>query len=284
MVMNKVPYAREKMEQLQRRLQNAEAAGSPNEFEIIIDGMPVVNRTDDMEQFDNYLYELDDNTHILTVKIYFGKSNNNNQYSFEVNPQTAEASAPVIQLHPQPAPLNGLGEVEAMVKKGIEEYKKEQEKERLLAKIQTLEADLKDCLEYKDKLEAALEDERRNKFRFRGANIAEFGSELLTGMIRKNPQWLRKLPMGEALAGFIIQDTKELEEAAGSPPAPEPEGSFKAKATPAVSEAQRFHIALLDELSRSLDQGQLDKIMAVLQRLSGEPALTDPLNAWLQNQ
>jgi hypothetical protein len=280
MVMNKVPYSAERLEQLKRRLLNAEAANNPNEYEIWVDGLPVVNRTDDIEQFDNYLYDIGENINMLTVKIYFGASNNNNQYSFEVNPQMPVATQPAT---PAPA-LNGLGELEKMVQVKMEEYKKEQERAKLTAKIEELEDDLEECRQYKDKLENILEQERKDRFTLKGVNLVEMGSKVLEGMVRRNPQWLRKLPVGDALAGFIEQDTIELERQQQLPATEEPAAEFKPKQPAPVDEVQRFHLSLLNELSRSLNQPQLNKLMAMLQRLSAEPALVEPMEAWLKNQ
>jgi hypothetical protein len=99
----------------------------------------------------------------------------------------------------------------------------------------------------------------------------------MEGMIRRNPQFLTKLPGGEALAGIIEQDNRDKEKLLSQPSAPEPNVSFQKETAPDITEDEKRHLAYLRKLEQTFSREQAEMFNAVIGAMVEEPSLIPTL-------
>jgi|GEM_PF-3426337 len=79
---SKEPYSRERLENIKRIVSRFQQNGKGKRYSIIVDGEMVVPKTDDPEQFDEYLDYINLHTEYVEVRTYYGNSPNCNVYKF----------------------------------------------------------------------------------------------------------------------------------------------------------------------------------------------------------
>lgn len=255
-------YDQFKIERLKNFLEDMAGKGQPRYYEIYVDSLKVVPKTDDAKEFDNYERYMDENTEKVRIVIYGSAlSPRNDQYCF------------LVQQPKQDTGLNGLGEVENIIQEKLAARDREYELTRLREELQKTKEQLEEAEEYADTLLSQLEQEKTNKFKLGNINVGELASVALEGMIRRNPQLLTKLPGGEALAGIIEQDTLEKEKLLSSS-LPESQASFQKKAESSVELTPEHlrYIPLLQQLDAAFNTAELELVMQIIQRLAEEPA------------
>ena len=104
--MNTTIYSHEKIGLLKQMLVNSTEAGKPSDYEIRVDDMKVVPRTNDIDQFDNHEEFITDETRKVVVLVYDGNSRRNVRY----NDKLQEEKQPL----PQQNGLSGV-EVEKII-------------------------------------------------------------------------------------------------------------------------------------------------------------------------
>lgn len=238
--------------------------GQAKPFEIFVDNLKVVSKTDDPKEFDSYEFYMNEDTEKVRILIYNSNlSPRNDQYCFMVQKTVGSKS------------LNGLGEIENIVQEKLAARDREHEMNRLKEELEITKEELQEAEEYAEKLEKEIEYIKENKFKLGNINIGELASVAMEGMIRRNPQFLTRLPGGEALAGIIEQDNLEKESKLLQPQEPSTEANVsfqKKEATePQFSETEIRQLAFLNQLQESFDQKQIELFNIVLGRLASEP-------------
>jgi hypothetical protein len=258
-------YDQLKIDKLKHYLETQAGKGHAVPFEMFVDNLRVVPRTEDPKEFDNYEFYMNEDTEKLRILIYgYGMSPRNDQYCFMVQKNKLDKG------------LNGLGEIENIVQEKLAARDREHEMNRLREEIQTAKEELEEAEEYAEKLEKEIEYMKANKFKLKNLDMGEFASIALEGMLRRNPQIFTKIPGGEALAGLIAQDNKEQEARLlqQHQPVTEPEATFQKKEEngPQLSEIEIRQLAFLNQLQEGFDAKQVEVFNIVLGRLAAEPA------------
>jgi dihydroneopterin aldolase len=253
-------YDQLKIDKLRHYLEDMAAKAQSRSYEIFVDSLKVVPRTEDVKQFDSYEYYMNENTEKIRILIYSSSvSPRNDQYCFYV------------QQHKGGKGLNGLGEIEGMIQEKLEARDREHEMALLRTQLAEAKQELEETEDYAEKLQQELDEVKANKFKLGNINIGELASIALEGMIRRNPQLLTKLPGGEALAGIIEQDNEEKQKFIASPSA-ETEVSFqKASDENKLNPQHLQYIPVLQQLDAAFDQEQLKLVMQVLGKFSEDP-------------
>jgi len=267
-------YTPAKIERIRQVLVSHTEAGNPKDYEIFVDGLKIVDRTDDVEQFDLYADFIDGDTESIAISIYNGASPRNDKHIFYLKEKTAEQG------------LNGVN-VDQRIEEKITAEKRNWEFERLEEKNSGLEKTIEEKDEYIGELETAIDDLQTKKFHLGNLNLGELSSVVLEGFIRRNPQMLAKLPGGEALAGIIEADNEE--QANGQPPqqpAEDAEVSIE-EDTPGeatLSEEEKGLLVFIKQLQDKFDQPQLIKVMEILDLLAEDHTLIEPTFQFLTQQ
>ena len=125
-------------------------------------------------------------------------------------------------------------------------------------------------------------------------NMAEVGSVILEGIVRRNPQMLSKIPGGEALAGLIVQDNEERENKLLEKPLAEPKVSFtikedettaevKKEVCEELSEEDKGALSFVKQLKEKFTHEQMTKTMLILDVLSNSPTDIDKTLQYLSD-
>lgn len=254
-------YDQLKIDKLRHYLEDMAAKTQSRSYEIFVDSLKVVPRTEDVKQFDSYEYYMNENTEKIRILIYTSSlSPRNDQYCFYVQQHRGEKG------------LNGLGEIEGIIQDKLAARDREHEMNSLRTQLAEAKEQLEEAEEYAEDLQQELNEVKANKFKLGNINIGELASVALEGMIRRNPQLLTKLPGGEALAGVIEQDNQDKRQFIAAP-LTDSEVSFQ-KATDENKPNQQHlqYIPVLQQLDAAFDQEQLKLVMRVLGKFSEDPA------------
>jgi hypothetical protein len=93
-----------KIEKLKHFLEDMAGKGNPRPYEIFVDNLKVVPKTEEAKDFDNYEYYVNENTEKLRILIYNSPASpRNDQYCFLLQNN---------QLHKS---VNGLGEIDSII-------------------------------------------------------------------------------------------------------------------------------------------------------------------------
>ena len=184
-------YSVEKINSFKGILLGKSQKGKPLDYEIRVDGLAVVSRTNDPAQFDEYKKYVIDSTNTVNVILYEGQSRNNTNHMFvkykEVKPQWH----PYMDLSPEQA----KDMIIAHEKRQWENDELKRENERLRNKLENAE----DEQELSEETIAQLE----GKLRHRDMNWGHVASYALEGAIRRGVPFLAKIPGAEGLLKFL---------------------------------------------------------------------------------
>ncbi len=263
-----------KVGKIKHLLLNFQQKGSPRSFEVYVDEMKVVDRSDNPEDFDTYQDFMDEDTKYIRFIIYCNpNSPRNEQYYFEMNPSSSKSFS---------NELSGF-ELDTKIDEKLlterHKWETEQRQKEQAKEIEELKAKLTDAEQYIETLENSVEDLKTNGTKAK-AGWGEIASVALEGIIRRNPQLLTAIPGGEALAGILSESNppqKAIEET------PKSEVSFqpKTESTPTNAEdSERLYVVKM--IQENFDPLQLTKVWEILKELSENPDSIQPVLELLQ--
>jgi hypothetical protein len=247
-------YDQFKVERLKNFLEDMAGKGQARHYEIFVDSLKVVPKTDDVKEFDNYERYMDESTENVRIVIYAsGLSPRNDQYYFQVKHNRQEKS------------LNGLGEIETIVQEKLSARDKEYELNQLKKELEETKQQLEEAEDYADQLEQQLEDAKSNKYKLGKLDLVELGGVVLENLAVKNSPALEKIGLGGLLGA-----NKQTEE----PKTEESEASFQKKGEQQNDlKPEYFHyIPFLQQLDTAFAKEDLEMVMQVIQKFSEEPA------------
>jgi hypothetical protein len=256
-------YDQLKIDKLKHFLEAQAEKGQAKPFEVFVDNLKVVSKTDDPKEFDNYEFYMNEDTEKVRILIYNSNlSPRNDQYCFQVQKSVGNTKS-----------LNGLGEVENMIQEKLAARDREHEMNRLKEELEATKLELEESEEYADQLEKEIQYLKDNKFKLGNINIAEFTAAMLEGFVRKNPQMLTKFPGGEALAGFIQQDNLEKERLLSQPQQPEPKVDVQKETAPEITEGEKLQLSVLRKIEQTFSKEQAEMFNAVIHAMVEEPSV-----------
>jgi len=265
--MSIIPYNSDRMSMLKQLLINNAESGKPTDYEIRVDDMKVVPRTNDVDQFDNHEEFVNEETRKVIVLIYDGTSRRNTRHTFllkeEKKPQ-------------QQNTLSGI-EVQKMVSEQLTRHKKEWERELLEKENTDLKKKLEEADEFIEKQGAAIEKLKS------GRKLEDFQWGELLGiagesLLRRNTHLIAKVPGMKGLAGIIDKDNVEAEKQIEIPK-PETEASFKMKEEkpdpekkePEMNKEDKDRLHFLRQLQERFSEDELRQVLTLLNTLVDKP-------------
>lgn len=257
-------YDQLKIDKLKHFLEAQTQKGQARPFEIFVDNLKVVSKTEDPKEFDSYEFYMNEDTEKVRILIYNSNlSPRNDQYCFMVQKNINSSK-----------PLNGLGEIEGIIQEKLAARDREHEMNKLKEELETTKQELEETEEYAEKLEKEIEYLKENKFKLGNINIGELASVALEGMVRRNPQLLTKIPgIGDGLAGIIEQDNRDKEKLLTQPPTTESKVSFEKETTPEITEEEKRHLIYLRKLEQTFNREQAEMFNAVIHAMVEEPTI-----------
>src|ERR1051326_152225 len=217
--MSIMTYSNERMSNLKQLLINNAESGKPTDYEIRVDDMRVVPRTNDPDQFDNHEEFVTEETRKVVVIIYDGNSRRNTRHTFLLKDEKKEQA--------QQNTLSGT-DVEKIITEKLKQEKKEWKYELLEKENKDLKEKLAEADEHFGKMAAAIEN-LKSKRKIDDLQWGELIGIAGESILRRNTHLIAKVPGMQGLAGIIEKDnTTETQQQVESPK-PEAEASFKMK-------------------------------------------------------
>jgi hypothetical protein len=247
-------YDQFKIERLKNFLEDMASKNQPRHYEIYVDNLKVVPKTDDAKEFDNYERYMDENTEKLRVVIYSTASSpRNDQYCFTMQSNKQEKST------------NGLGEIETIVQEKLSARDKEYELNQLKKDLEETKQQLVEAEDYADQLEQQLEETKSNKYKLGKLDLVELGGVVLENLATKNSPALEKIGLGGLFGAANQPEAPKTEES---------EASFQKKQeqTNDLKPEYLHYIPFLQQLDSSFAKEDLEMVMQVIQKFSEEPA------------
>lgn len=87
MVVKKETFSIEGMEKIRQYLDFYNKQNSPVDYEVLVDKFKAVRRTNDPVHFDNYKKYMEDNSSLITIRLYIGRSNSCDKILFSIQPK-----------------------------------------------------------------------------------------------------------------------------------------------------------------------------------------------------
>lgn len=228
----------------------------PFDYEIIVDGLKVVRRTSDPEMFFIFENFVTADTKNVEIIFYNGNSNVNEKRMFTFIDDEPEKG------------LSGV-EVEARIE---EKVRKEMEYDQLKRDNKDLNNKVEELKKEVEDLERANEELINSQSPLKGF-LGEIGSSFVESFIRRNPNVIKGLPGGEALAGLIETDNKRKEH---EEQAPDSEVNFKPKSEGnSLSEDEKNAITFVNQLKTQFQREEFDKVLLILQTLADDKSKID---------
>lgn len=249
------------LNRLRMKLERDAESGTPSEFEAIVDGLTVIERTDDPGELDSLPeFIIPGMTRHAEVRIYRGQSMRYQKVVLDPGPTGKAAEAPTLQ-----GIEDRLG---TMLKEERAKWDTEHRIRTLEGEVERLTRELADTEEYATLLEKEVEDEKANRFKLGGVSMLTVAGEVLGGVVRQNPSLLRAIPggIGETLAGIVQDGGQEPEPL----PPPAPVSIARAVSQP---EEMAFVEDALEAFARNADGNTLMNLAELIGRFAESPGL-----------
>lgn len=268
------PYNDVKLSQFKMWLHDMATKGEEKHFEVYVNDVKVVPRTNKIEQIDDHKAYLEDTTE--TVKVFVYNTENSNRYIqfiFFIEKKKSIEHVETIHAPQQPQGLSGIeleNRINERLTAALAQERERWQNDLMKREFETCKKDLADAEEYIEDLEKQLSHYKSKKLHWGDVNLGDVASVIVEGMVKRNPHWVAKLPGGDALAGLIATEATTEN---GTAEVVENEVVFKKK-TPAedgLSEEVKAQLGFLKQLETHFNQEQLDKIMLILQSFVETP-------------
>lgn len=252
---SKERYEPSKIQRLVDYLKLYRERGQPIDYEVIVDGFKVVRRTNDPEMFNLFESYVDADAKSMEVLLYTGSSNNNDKRIFFFGEASSKEG------------LSGL-EIDNRIDEQVQRKLKEkeydslkQENDELRKEVQELEQDIEQLQKEKAELEASQSP-------LKGI-LGELGSSFVESFIRRNPQIMRGIPGGEALAGLIESDNQRR--AVDEHSNEEAQVNFRPKVSGVtMSEEDKGAITFVNQLKAQFTKEEFNSVLVILQSLADD--------------
>jgi hypothetical protein len=247
---SKEKYDPNKVERLSEHLRLYQEKGQPIDYEIVVDGFKVVRRTNDPAMFSMFENFIDANTKSMEILLYNGASNNNDKTIFYFGELPKEG-------------LSGV-DIDNRIDEGVQRKLKERDYDTLKKDNEDLEKEVDELEKQVEQLEKEKSELVASQSPLKGV-LGEIGSSLVESFIKRNPQVMKSIPGGEALAGLIENDDKNKSSEETSQ---EAEVSFTSKS--ALSEDHKYAIQFVDQLKTQFTREEFDKVLLILEGMSND--------------
>lgn len=273
-------FDQQKVDRLKNHLSAMAEKGKAKHYEIFVDGLKAVPKTDEPSEFDGYENYMTVDTEQIKIIIYnTSASPRNDQYVFLVKARSREEATNI--------GLNGFP-VKSFSRNSMSEWRETQNNKTaeameiavLKKENAELRRELMESEEYADQLASAVEAAKANGNKIGGVHWGDVVSVALEGLVRRNTHLIAQIPAVSGLAGLIEKDNNREET-----PQENAEVSFKKKETastttanvPVLTDEEKQFIALFRELEKLFTQDEMGQVMQILDVLSKDKSQLQPV-------
>lgn len=238
------PFQSESIDKLKLWLTNMSAKGHTKYYEIFVDTVRVVHKTDNPDYFDEYETWVDENTRSVRILIYNTQASHRSQvFEFRTN-------------------------------RFVDEISKDELLTASENKVQELLKRISDAEEYICKLESEQDELKAKSSGFDLEKIISFATPLL----KQNSQ----LADNFGLAGFFNTPNKESEDKLGKSEASFKGKSNDGKIDPSIAKDEKTEI--FKRMEESLNENQRRKVLEIIDFLIINPGFIDIASEVMKSQ
>jgi hypothetical protein len=270
-------YSPNRINMLHQMLVNDASQGQPRDYEIKVDELKVVQRTDDPERFFQHEEFVQPDTQCIIINIFDGSSRRCTKYQLyfgEVKPNKETQT---------------LSGVENTIKEKITNERRQWEYEQIKKENEELKKELTDSEEYTEDLETKLVGIRQEfeDFKKKRVGMAEMNTGRLVGfatdyLVKNHPSIAQKMPMLSGLSGLLLGEEVSPDTLAGpatnGEPSPSASASFNKKeqtASPQYDPVTEKKLAFFKQMEEAFTVPQLEKAIEIIGQLSYQPEQLD---------
>jgi len=258
-------FDQQKVDNIFNHLEASAKKGTPKPYEVHVDGVKAVMKTEDPSEFYNYEAYMKENTDQVKFIIY-GSNNSprNDQYAFSMKAQT-QNEALEFGLDGFATKAYSQNDIKEMVAKRQKQLEEQEELERLRLKVKEQEKQLEENKITLETMQKIIDKAKENGNKINGYHMGDLLSVAIEGLLRRNAQSIADVT---GLDGFAqVFSGKE-----GNAPQDETEGAtFKRKGaseSSQPSEHEKNIVAFFTELEKIFSPAEMDQIIGVLETLA----------------
>lgn len=269
-------FDQQKVDRLKNHLVAMAAKNNAKHYEIFVDALKAVPKTDEPSEFEGYEDYMTADTEQIKIIIYnTAASPRNDQYVFLLKARNREEATNM--------GLNGMP-TKTFSRNSVSEWRETQDRktvegiEILTLKKENAELrkELAESEEYAETLASAVEAAKENGNKIGGVHWGDVISVALEGLVRRNTHIIAQLPAAAGLAGLIDKDNERIDT-----PQENAEVSFKKKeiiaSEPSLSPAEKEFVKLFHELQKLFDENEIGQVMEILDAFSKDKSLLQPV-------
>jgi hypothetical protein len=275
----KEKYSTSRINMIHQMLVNDKEQGHPRDYDIKVDELKVVLRTEDPERFFTHEEFVQPETACITINIYDGNSRRCTKYQLYFGDVQSSANV---------ATLSG---VENTIKEKITIERRQWEYEQMKKEKEALETKLVESEEYAESLQEKLGQVQQEleEYKKKRVGLAEMSTGKMLGfatdyLVKNHPSLTRKVPILSGLSGLLTGEETHVEGLAGTTekePSPETTALFSKKqeqTAPEYDVATRNKLAFLQQMEDAFTEDQLEKVVEIIQGLSAKKVLLDTVH------
>jgi len=252
-------YNPQKIEIIRRMLEKQASKGNPLVYEIFVDNFKVVMKTTDIAEFESYEDVMNNETKFIRINVYNSPAEtiSHTKYVFEVEePKRPEISKA----------LGEVTDINSKIKESIAVERERWDKDQLIKELDRTKLELQEAEEYIDELQSQVEKSKVKSNHWGKLDLGLLAGTALEGVMRKNPQWLTKVPGLEGLAGVITDENtngKKIE----SPTEDSEVTVSKASLESALTEEEKTFLEFGKQVSENFDDEEISLLAKIIAQL-----------------
>jgi hypothetical protein len=251
-------YNPQKIEIIKRMLEKQSSKGSPLAYEVFVDNFKVVMKTTDLSEFDSYEDVMTNETKFIRINVYNSPSEtiSHTKYVFEV-----EEKKPLIQ-----QALGEVTDINTKIKESIAVERERWDKDQLMKELDRTKLELQEAEEYIDELQGQLDKTKLKANHFGKLDLGSLAGSAIEGMMRRNPQWLTKVPGLEGLAGVIVDENTNGKRIDNQAEETEVTVS-KANAAPELTEEEKSFLSFGKQVAENFEDEEISLLIKIIGEL-----------------
>jgi len=252
-------YNPQKIEIIRRMLEKQSSKGSPLAYEMFVDNFKVVMKTTDLSEFESYEDVMTNETKFIRINVYNSPNEtiSHTKYVFEVEEVKKQETT---------KPLGEVTDIHAKIKESIAVERERWDKDQLIKELDRTKLELQEAEEYIDELQTQVEKSKLKSNHWGKLDLGLLAGTALEGVMRKNPQWLTKVPGLEGLAG-VIADENTNGKRIDTPEEDTEVTVSKATAAPHLTEEEKSFLEFGKQVSENFEDDEISLLIKIIHEL-----------------
>ncbi len=270
-------FDQQKIDRIKTHLEAQSQRGNAKFYEIYVDSLKAVQKTDEPKEFDGYEDYMTAETNQVKIVIYnSGASPRNDQFVFSLH-----AKSPKEALE---RGLDGISyaslsksELLALKEKREAQLAESEEIQRLNGIIESLEKELDEKEKYMAQMESGIEAARENGNKIGGIKVSDVLTEMLEGFVYRNTPFIAAIPGLEGVAAMMEKENERKQNKTDKSPEGEAKFTKKENQTQNLSEQDKQFLDLFHLIQKYFTESELNQVIEIIDRLTRSKEKIQPV-------